>query len=100
MKLEAIVSDAQARRIVAALLDEPHGPDGESSLERLLQEELEIAGPDAHDLFKRIVVGVERELISRVYSECNGVKTRAAARLGIDRNTLHKKLRQYQLAED
>jgi DNA-binding protein Fis len=43
---------------------------------------------------------VERRLISQVYSACNRVKTKTAARLGIDRNTLHKKLRQYKLVRD
>jgi DNA-binding protein Fis len=100
MKLEAVVSDNQAQRFVAALLD--HDPADEDGLilEDLLRKELASAGPDAHDLFQRIVLGVERQLISQVYAECDRVKTRAAARLGINRNTLHKKLRQYQLISE
>jgi DNA-binding protein Fis len=100
MKVEATVSDERAQRIVASMLEQTEEGDDESNLERLLEKEIPIAGPEAQDLFKRIVIGVERELIGRVYSECNHVKTRAAARLGIDRNTLHKKLRQHHLADD
>ena len=100
MRIEATVSDSRAQRIVATLLEQDDENADESTLDRLLEKEIHVAGPEAQDLFKRIVIGVERELICRVYSECNHVKTRAAARLGIDRNTLHKKLRQHHLAED
>jgi DNA-binding protein Fis len=44
-----------------------------------------------------IVDRVERELISQVMLDCNQVQIKAAARLGINRNTLHKKLKDYGL---
>lgn len=44
-----------------------------------------------------VVDRVERELISQVLAACGGVQTKAAARLGINRNTLHKKIKQYDL---
>ncbi|MBY0523336.1 MAG: helix-turn-helix domain-containing protein, partial [Gemmataceae bacterium] len=40
----------------------------------------------------QIVGGVERELIEQVMQMCEGVQVTAAKRLGINRNTLHKKL--------
>jgi len=40
---------------------------------------------------------VERELIAQVMVECDGVQVKAATRLGINRNTLHKKLKDYDL---
>ena len=40
---------------------------------------------------------MERELIAQVMAACDNVQTKAAARLGINRNTLHKKLEEYQL---
>jgi transcriptional regulator with PAS, ATPase and Fis domain len=46
-------------------------------------------------LHKFIVDGVERELIEQVMRQCDEVKVTAADRLGINRNTLHKKLEQY-----
>ena len=44
-----------------------------------------------------IVDGVEKELIAQVLAQCKGVQTKAAARLGINRNTLHKKIKDYGL---
>ena len=43
---------------------------------------------------------MERELIAQVLAECGGVQTKAAARLGINRNTLHKKLKEYGLEKE
>lgn len=48
----------------------------------------------------RIVDPVEREVIAQVMSSCDHVQIKAAARLGINRNTLHKKLKQYGLDTD
>lgn len=43
---------------------------------------------------------VEREHILCVLRECKGNKVKTAARLGIGRNTLWRKLRQYRITED
>ncbi len=105
-RVEVVVTDEQANRILAAVLEHgsgsesrmgrsPEGIDPISSLEVMVRKELEEAEPDAHDLLERIVHRVERQLISQVYSDCDHVKSRAAARLGINRNTLLKKLRQF-----
>ena len=40
---------------------------------------------------------VERELIAQVMTACESVQTKAATKLGINRNTLHKKLKEYGL---
>jgi DNA-binding protein Fis len=100
MRLEALVTDQQAARIVALLLDDGLSSGDQRLLQELLEKEVQGAGPDAQDLFARIVVPVERSLITHVYTECNRIKTRAAARLGINRNTLHKKLQEYGMADD
>lgn len=55
------------------------------------------AKEDATDLHKLVVDRVEKELIAQVLTGCNFVQTKAAARLGINRNTLHKKLKDYDL---
>jgi transcriptional regulator with PAS, ATPase and Fis domain len=67
-----------------------------------LTEELVIQGlngstDDDVDLHGRIVNRVEREVISQVMTLCDSVQIKAAARLGINRNTLHKKLKEYGL---
>ena len=43
-------------------------------------------------LNERIVGGVEQELIAQVMRMCKGVQVTAAKQLGINRNTLHKKI--------
>ena len=58
------------------------------------------ADKNAEDLHCRIVDRVEREVIAQVLAECDGVQIKAASRLGINRNTLHKKLKQYGLDGD
>jgi transcriptional regulator with PAS, ATPase and Fis domain len=67
-----------------------------------LTEELVIQGlngstDDDVDLHGRIVNRVEREVIAQVMTLCDSVQIKAAARLGINRNTLHKKLKEYGL---
>lgn len=57
------------------------------------------AGLNASDLHERIVGQVERALIEQVLHDCDRVQIKAAARLGINRNTLHKKLQEFRLEE-
>lgn len=66
----------------------------------LVQQGLNTAGPQEDNLHAKIVNRVERELIVQVMSACDNVQTKAAARLGINRNTLHKKLKEYGLEEE
>ena len=47
-------------------------------------------------LNERIVGAVERETIEQVMQQYNGVQVKAADHLGINRNTLHKKVSDYQ----
>jgi transcriptional regulator with PAS, ATPase and Fis domain len=55
------------------------------------------ASENDQDLHSQIVNRVERELLVQVLSACNNTQTKAATRLGINRNTLHKKIREYGL---
>jgi two-component system response regulator AtoC len=48
------------------------------------------------DLSDRIVGAVERELIEQVLQKCGRVQVTAAKMLGINRNTLHKKVGEYE----
>jgi DNA-binding protein Fis len=53
---------------------------------------LATAGQHEDSLHAKIVDRVEREVIAQVMAECDNVQIKAAKRLGINRNTLHKKL--------
>lgn len=65
--------------------------------EELVQMGLLATTEEDQDLHSRIVDRVEREVIAQVMSACDNVQVKAAMRLGINRNTLHKKLKQYGL---
>jgi len=45
-------------------------------------------------LSEQIVGAVEKELIQQILKECDNVQVKAATRLGINRNTLHKKVQE------
>ena len=57
-------------------------------------------GEDSKSVHREVVGTVERELILQVLRQCQGVQTRTATRLGINRNTLHKKIEDYGLQEE
>ncbi len=63
----------------------------------LVRQGIVAAGPLADDLHGRIVGQVERELIQQVLTQCDRVQIKAAARLGINRNTLHKKISEFKI---
>ncbi|WP_442483495.1 sigma-54 interaction domain-containing protein [Aeoliella sp. SH292] len=73
--------------------------DFESLAQHLVLEGLSHADDSAEDLHSRIVDRVEREVIAQVLDQCQGVQIKAASRLGINRNTLHKKIKDYGLGE-
>lgn len=74
-----------------------HAADMETLIARLVEEGVKNAGPEEGNLFAKIVNRVERELIAQVMAECDNVQVKAAAKLGINRNTLHKKLEEHGL---
>ena len=45
------------------------------------------------------VEAVERALIEQVMQQCDGVQVAAAKKLGINRNTLHKKVTEFSIVE-
>src|SRR5690606_1239709 len=63
----------------------------------LVQQGLVSAGPQEDNLHAKVVNRVERELIAQVMTSCDSIQTKAATKLGINRNTLHKKLKEYGL---
>ena len=76
------------------------GRDLQTLCSDLVTQGITESGNTATDLHQRIVSHVERELILQVLRECQGVQTKAASRLGINRNTLHKKIEEYGLESE
>jgi len=64
------------------------------ALEALVAQEVEAAlsGPEPRELFRRLLERVERPLLETVLARTGGNQLRASALLGINRNTLRKKL--------
>ncbi len=63
----------------------------------LVSRRIQQVGEDSTDVYNQVVNVVERELILQVLRQCQGVQTRTATRLGINRNTLHKKIEDHSL---
>ena len=73
------------------------GADIEALTHELVQQGITSCEGDDGDIHAKIVNRVERETIAQVMLACNNVQTKAASQLGINRNTLHKKLKDYGL---
>ena len=58
-----------------------------------------LSDPDSKsgEIHAVIVERVEKELIRQILDACGGIQTKAASQLGINRNTLHKKIKDYGL---
>jgi transcriptional regulator with PAS, ATPase and Fis domain len=76
------------------------GVDLETLVFEVVQQGLQTSAPEETELHEKIVNRVERELIVQVMQTCGNVQTKAALRLGINRNTLRSKLQQYNLEEN
>ena len=74
--------------------------DLETLAAELVEQGIDAAGPSDENLYATIVNRVERELIAQVMAACENVQVKAADRLGINRNTLHKKLEEYGLEKE
>jgi Nif-specific regulatory protein len=55
--------------------------------------------PAGKKVFEVVVGAVERELIEQALRQCGNTQINAATLLGINRNTLHKKLSEYEKAD-
>ena len=51
--------------------------------------------PPGEPLYDRVITALERELIEQVMKQSDGVQVKAAARLKLNRNTLHQKLEKF-----
>ncbi len=73
--------------------------DDQSLIREFVYNSLLKSDDDAEDLHKQIVEPVEKELLIQIMQTCNNTQTKAATRLGINRNTLYKKLQEYGLSK-
>ena len=55
-------------------------------------------GAETYDLYQRILNEVEQPLLELTLQQCDGNQSRAAKMLGINRNTLKKKIDQHKIA--
>lgn len=71
--------------------------DIETLSSELVEHGIHLAGVRPEALHGKIVDRVEKELIAQVMARCDNVQVKAAKMLGINRNTLRKKLKEHQL---
>jgi transcriptional regulator with PAS, ATPase and Fis domain len=71
------------------------GTDLHALIQQLVRAGIQTVPPEDGALYSRLVRGVERELIEQVLQMSDNVLVKAAARLGINRNTLHKKVSEF-----
>jgi Nif-specific regulatory protein len=70
-------------------------PDVPGLIRLLVKAGLHTPLPAGTKLYHFLVGGLEKELIEQMLKICDGVQLKAADRLGINRNTLHKKLDEF-----
>jgi DNA-binding NtrC family response regulator len=78
----------------------PGGRNPDTLCRELVSMGMSAAGEATGNLYEKIVSQIEKELILQVLKSCQGVQTKAAVRLGINRNTLHKKIEEYGLESE
>jgi len=101
---EVIGADAVAAELAEAV--QPAGPDGQAqpaSLEQAVERHLQSImaahkeGMPVRDLYDRVLAEVERPLLRLALGATRGNQIKAAAMLGLNRNTLRKKIRELEL---
>jgi DNA-binding NtrC family response regulator len=73
----------------------PRTTDDIPTLVRQLVRQSLLTVPPGEPLYDRVIRGVERELIEQVMRQCDQVQIKAAARLKVNRNTLHQKMKEF-----
>jgi len=78
----------------------PRTEDVPGLIQQLVKTGVQSVPAGGKKLYKYLVGGLERALIEHVIKLCDGVQVKAAERLGINRNTLHKKLEEFNDEEN
>lgn len=71
--------------------------DTEALIRAMVRQELLAAGAECNEVHHRVMSAVERELIQQVLAETDHIQTKASQRLGMNRNTLHKRIKELGL---
>jgi DNA-binding NtrC family response regulator len=71
--------------------------DDQSLIQEFVFNQLAKAGKEATDLYDRVILPLEKELLAQVMENCRQIQTKAAQNLGMNRNTLYKKLKEHGL---
>jgi transcriptional regulator with PAS, ATPase and Fis domain len=98
LSVEQLTPPARGQRRVR--LAKARGNDLPSLIQQLVRVGIQTVPTEDGSLHQRLVGGVERELIEQVLQLSDHVQVKAAARLGINRNTLHKKISEYASGTD
>jgi Nif-specific regulatory protein len=73
----------------------PRTSEDAATLVRQLVRQSLLTVPPGEPLYDRVITSVERELIEQVMRQCDQVQVKAAARLKMNRNTLHQKMKDF-----
>jgi transcriptional regulator with PAS, ATPase and Fis domain len=73
--------------------------DDEALVREFVYSQVSKSDVEDSELYKRIIDPVEKEMLIQVLDNCNHTQTKAAKKLGINRNTLYQKLVKYGLAK-
>ncbi len=79
--------------------DAPHSPIEASIRDNLELYFRDLEGTDPHALYDMVLRAVERPLLDVVMQKADGNQSRAAEWLGINRNTLRRKLLEHKLTD-
>jgi DNA-binding protein Fis len=98
-KLRILQTRSGDRRNPVPIPDEQNKEDPVLALEQIVREVLksEVDTGNADHIHQSVIGKVERTLIGIVLEDEHGNQVRAAKRLGINRNTLRKKMKELQI---
>lgn len=89
---DVVRGGGQASRTVSM-----RGVDLDTLTQEVVEQGVRAAENANEEVHSFVVNRIEREVIAHVLASCNFIQTKAAAKLGINRNTLHKKLKDYSI---
>jgi transcriptional regulator with GAF, ATPase, and Fis domain len=92
---DALIPGARGERRLTA--NKSRTPDLSGQIRQVVKTAVQLMPDDCDALHERLLGSVEQELIEQIMQQTNRVLVKAAARLGINRNTLHKKLHEFNM---